>query len=269
MFKSFFQFLISKMFAKNIVIYILLITLMLGGVIYGLNSFTRHGESIKVPDFSGVPVDKLKEFSLRNNLSYLIVDSMYYADVKPGIVIKQDPESEYLVKEGREIYLYISATSPPNVVIPKLIDCSLRQALSKIISYGFTVGEIKFVTEECINCVVDVMVNGKKIYPNQTISKGTSIDLVVGKGERESTVGIPCLYGLNRNEAIIRLASSTLSIGKVVVEGSEKDLLAKVYRQIPDCDENAGLGIGSTIDLFLTTNEDKIPELPVDSLEIK
>ena len=96
-----FHFIKSKTFFLNLAIYVVSLTLLLWIVITSLSSYTSHGETIKVPDFKGVKLSELDKFTSDKNLRYLIIDSIYDAKAPKGSVIKQEPEFNAEVKEGR------------------------------------------------------------------------------------------------------------------------------------------------------------------------
>jgi len=262
MIKGFFQFIKSKTFFLNLAIYIVLLTLLGWGIMTYLGSYTFHGETIKVPDFSGIKLAKLDDFIAGKNIRYLVIDSVYDAKVTKGTVVKQEPEPNAEVKKGRIIYLYITSINPPTVQMPKLIDRSLRQAVAMISTYGFRLGKIEFVTDQCVNCVLDQLVKGKQILPGTNIPKGTIINLIVGKGLTDQEVGVPCLYGLTRKEAVGKLASSSLITGVVTFDRPKDSLSSVVYKQSPSCGKQANISFGGTIDLFLTTDKNKIAQIP-------
>ncbi len=54
-------FITDKRFYIHVAIIIFLGLGIVYGTIYSLNSFTRHGEEIAVPDFSGLLYKELKE----------------------------------------------------------------------------------------------------------------------------------------------------------------------------------------------------------------
>jgi beta-lactam-binding protein with PASTA domain len=174
-------------------------------------------------------------------------------------VVKQEPEPNEQVKDNRTIYLYVTSILPPSIEMPKLVDRSLRQAAAMIITYGLKLGKTKFVPDQCANCVLDQLVKGKKIEPGATIPKGTVIDLVVGKGLSDEEVGVPCLYGLTRKEAMEKLAEYSLSAGAITFEVPKDSSSARVYRQIPGCGKESSINIGSSVDIFLTADKAKWP----------
>ena len=228
-----------------------------------LSSTTNHGETIKVPDFTNIKIAELDKFISGKNIRYLVIDSIYDTKAKPGVVIKQEPEPNAEVKEGRTIYLYVTSILPPSIQMPKLVDRSLRQGAAMITTYGLKLGRTKFVPDQCANCILEQLVKGKKIEPGATIPKGTVIDLVVGKGLSDEEVAVPCLYGLTGKQAAEKINESSLSIG-IIKFDEPKDSLsasARVYRQSPSCSKDASINMGGTIDLFLTTNKNKIPQV--------
>src|SRR5688572_30132691 len=140
MFKGLFKFLKSKTFLKNIAIYFLSLAIIIWLLLSYLRVYTNHGESVNVPNFKGLPIAKLDEVASKSHVRYLIVDSIFDTKAPRGVVLKQEPEVNAEVKEGREVYLYVSASLPPEIIMPKLVDRSLRQAITMIFSNGFKLG---------------------------------------------------------------------------------------------------------------------------------
>ena len=262
MLRGIFQFIKSRTFFKHLGIYIVSLALLSWAVISYLGSYTRHDETIKVPDFSGIKLAGLSKFTADKKLRYLVIDSIYDAKAIKGTVIKQEPEPKAEVKEGRIIYLYVTSILPPSIQMPKLIDRSVRQAVAMISTYGFKLGKIQYVPDQCANCVLDQLVKGKKIEPGASIQKGTIINLVVGKGLSDEVMGVPCLYGLTRKEAVEKLFEASLSIGTIAFDVPKDSVSARVYRQSPSCGKKAGINLGGSIDLFLTADKNKLAQMP-------
>jgi eukaryotic-like serine/threonine-protein kinase len=259
MFKGIFQFIKSKTFLKHLAVYIIVICMLFWVLLSWLKSSTNHGMAIKVPNFINVKLADLDKFISDKSVRYLVIDSIYDVKAPKGTVVKQEPEPGAEVKENRIIFLYVTSILPPSIQMPKLVDRSLRQAASMIASYGLKLGKPKFVPDQCANCVLEQLVKGKKIAPGEVIEKGTVIDLIVGEGLGDAEVGIPCLYGLTRKEAMERLAESSLSTGAISYDEPKDSLSSKVYRQSPSCGKESTANVGSSIDLFFTTDKNKIP----------
>lgn len=239
-------------------------------ITFWLNTTTKHGESIKVPDFNGVKITELDKFVEDKNVRYLVIDSIYDVKAPAGTVVKQEPEPNAEVKENRIIFLYVTSILPPSIEMPKLIDRSLRQATSMITSYGLKLNPtVKFVPDQCANCVLDQLVKGKHIEPGEVIEKGTVITLVVGKGLSDEEVGVPCLFGLTKKEALQSLAEASLSIGVITYDEPKDSTNSVIYRQSPSCGKDNLVNMGASIDLYFTSDKSKVPSAPASSTETK
>lgn len=189
--KGFFAFLKSRQFFLHFGLAILSIIITLWILVSMLNSYTQHGETVEVPDFTGKNISELNNFISGKDVRYLIIDSIYAPKEKPGTVIRQDPETKTKVKRNRTIYLYVTGMLPPQIAMPKLIDRSERQAILMIESYGLKVGKITQVPGDCSGCVLGQFVKGKAIEPGANVKKGTVIDISIGKKDRFASPSTP------------------------------------------------------------------------------
>lgn len=179
--KDFFGYIMSKAFLKHLALSCISLAIVLWALFKLLGVYTHHGENAEVPDFKGKKITELDNFVQGKHVGYLIIDSIYSPEEKPGVVLKQDPEAKSLVKHNRIIYLYVTSTQAPQMVMPKLVDRSTRQAVFMIESYGLKVGKITEIAGDCKGCVLKQYYNGAEIKPGETIKKGSKIDLSVGK----------------------------------------------------------------------------------------
>jgi beta-lactam-binding protein with PASTA domain len=175
-----FSFLKSKQFFVHLGSITLTIIILFFITIKWLNSYTSHGNLINVPDFKGKQIIDLENFLSDKKVSYLIIDSIYDPNEKPGVVIKQEPEYNSKVKENRTIYLYVTGNVPPQIQMPKLIDRSERQARLIIQTYGLRLGKVTEKRADCNGCVIGQIINGKDVNPGSTVKKGSIVDLIVG-----------------------------------------------------------------------------------------
>ena len=179
---NFFQFLKSKIFLINLLIALVLIASVFGFTYRWLDKYTKHGETISVPDLRGLSPEKVKDFLKDKHLRYEIVDSIYELKKRKGTVIEQDPLTDSKVKENRTIYLTVNAKMPPQVKMPNLMDVSYRQAEAILQTYGLKVGEVIYKPDLAKNAVLAQQYRGKEIKPETMIPKGAVIDLVLGDG---------------------------------------------------------------------------------------
>ena len=222
-----------------------------------LSIYTLHEKFITVPDFSGYHISTLDSISDANNIRYVIIDSVSNFDQAKGIVINQDPKPDSKIKKQRKIYLTVTELYTRIVQFPDIYDLTLRQALRKIEIVGLSVGKLEYKSDIATNKILDFNVNGISIFSGQEILKGTTVNLVVGRGLSEEYVFVPNLIGLNRVAANIVLNSSSLNIGSEIYDIDCLDTLnAIIYKQTPSFENENQLKLGSTIDVFF--NEELI-----------
>ena len=151
-------------------------TLMLG-------FYTHHGEAITVPDLRGLSPEKAVIRAEESNLLVEVVDSFYVAEKRKGTILEQNPKPNFKVKKNRTIFLTINSSTPERIKMPDLIGATLRQATAIIETYGFKTGKLSYIPD-ISNTVLVQKYKGKIIQPGQFIEKGSRIDLIIGKGER-------------------------------------------------------------------------------------
>lgn len=247
------RFFFSRAFLINLLIAVAVIVLVYWIVIRGLHIYTKHGESITVPDLRELTIDQVEDILNNKNLKYKINDSSTYKmDEIPYIVLGQDPKPMSTVKENRTIYLSINSRYPPIVEMPDLISRTLAEVEFLLDNLELKIGELIYKPDVGLNKVLEQQVNGKPIKHGAEIFKGTTVDLILGDGLGDMLVDIPQLYSLTLDEAKFHLQGSFLNLGIV---NYDKDVIdssnAKVYKQIPPFTEASVLRLGETIDIWL------------------
>jgi beta-lactam-binding protein with PASTA domain len=260
------KFLFSKIFVKNLALAMALGVGLIMILLIWLNIYTRHGQARPVPDFYGLTLEETAKLAKKNKLRYQVVDSVFTNVVPRGCITEQNPKPGFKVKKTRRIALTINAFSPEMVGVPNLIGLSKKQALAQIISAGLEVGKLNYKPDLSVDFVLDQLNNGKRITQNDSLQKGSVIDLVLGKGLSNQRTLVPNLIGLSLTTARNTILSSSLNLGTFNYDGSVKTatdtLDALVFKQNPDYKEDASLQLGSAIYLWLTVDSTK---LPVDS----
>jgi beta-lactam-binding protein with PASTA domain len=257
-----FRFLFSKTFLVNILIAFAVIALLFWFTVKWIGSYTKHGESISVPDLRGMKITELEEFLSGKNLRFKISDSSVFDINKSGgIIIEQDPQPDSKVKENRTIYLTLTKSVPPKIKMPDLIDVSFRQAEAILQSYGLKTGQLIYKPDLAKNAVLDQQINGKSIKPGEELAKGTVIDLVLGDGMGNTVVNLPRLYNLTLSEALFVLKGSSLVPGQLFFDHTVKDSSeAKVYKQYPSYNDSLTMNQGEPVDLYLTQSASVLKE---------
>lgn len=260
------NFILSKVFLKNLGLAFLIIAAAVILLLIWLNIYTRHGQAKPVPNFVGLTMEETALLAKKSRMKYQIIDSVYTSLVPRGCVAEQNPKPGFRVKKWRNIILTINAFRPELVAIPDLKDLPLRQAIALIEDAGLEMGELRYRADLSINVVLNQLHNGKDAMPGDSIQKGSIIDLVLGKGLSNQRTPVPDLTGMKLEPAKNRILGASLNLGTYIfdnsIQTSEDTLSAFVYKQNPEYEEDASLQLGSSIYLWLTVDSLK---LPVDS----
>lgn len=260
------EYLKTKTFFKHLALSTVIFGLIVFISLQFLSSFTDHDKSIEVPDFVGVKTSDLDKFIEGKSVRYQIIDSIYEDSKPKGVVVEQTPEAKFKVKENRTVYVIVNAVLPSQIKVPGLKDVSLRQATAILQSCGLKLGRLTYVPDIARNAVLKQMYKGSIIQPGTFIPKGSTIDLVLGKGESDEDVSVPELIGMTRKEALDMINLNSLIVGAEVFDSQVKDSSKVfVYRQRPAAGNDTKIKSGSSIDLFYTSDVSKISK---DSLNV-
>ncbi|MFV0417375.1 MAG: PASTA domain-containing protein [Dysgonomonas sp.] len=173
---------LSNIYVKNILLIIIAFVALVVLVLVGLNLYTRHGESIKVPSVKGLQVEEARGILKAAQLECIVSDSSYQKEGVPGAILEQIPKDLSNVKKGRTIFLIIKARGEQMIPVPELKDYSVRQAEAQLNSLGFSRLVIEEVPSAYAGIVISVSYKGKALTPNQKVPKGSTLKLTVGAG---------------------------------------------------------------------------------------
>lgn len=257
-----------KFFLLNLLVALILICGIGIYVLYWLDDYTEHGTFITVPSLQNFTPEEAQTITTQMGLKIQVIDSLYDDSIEPGAIVEQYPTPGSYVKEGRMLHLTINARNPEKVVFPNLKNAAYRQTLQTLEARGFQIGQIEYMPSEFRNLVLALKHNGVDVLPNELLAKGATIDIVLGNGNSNTTVTIPFLLGKKLKDAITLIRKSYLNIGEIISDGSitqENRTNSIVYQQNPDTE--FPVEQGSAIDLYITTDEEKITAL--DTILIK
>lgn len=259
--KEFLNYFKTKAFQKSLVAGLVLLLVLIITLLFFIRIYTHHGRSIAVPDLTDLPVKDAVKFIDKKNLRYDVIDSFYVADKEKGVVVDQHPKPGFLVKKNRKVYLTINASSPDKILMPDLTGITLREAKAKISAAGLKIGGLSYRYDIAKNVVLDQLVKGIKIQKNDTVLKGTPIDLILGKGLSDVRSMVPDLLGLTVEEAMNKATDQFFSLGAIIKDESitsENETLAVVIRQRPVPGSDILVPLGTPIDLWITADSTKI-----------
>jgi beta-lactam-binding protein with PASTA domain len=263
------NFILSKLFLKNLGYAIVIIVGAVLVLLIWMNFYTRHGQARPVPNFIGLTMDQTVKLAKKSRLRYQVIDSIYTTIVPRGCVAEQNPKPGFKVKKWRNVVLTINAFHPEMAAMPNLIDLPKRQAILLAESSGLEIGLLKYRPDLSIDVVIDQQFNGKNINAGDSLQKGSVIDLVLGKGLSNQRTPVPNLVGMRLDPAKDKILSSSLNLGTFEYDNTirkEADTIhAFVYKQNPEFKHDATLQLGYPVYLWLTIDSAK---LKVDSTRI-
>ena len=210
--KEFFGKFCSKFLIWNLIAMALVVILLVVGVNYGLDWYTHHGESIRVPNIEGMRIAKAREMMEELGLEIVVTDSGYNRRLPADCVLSQNPGAGLTVKSGHIIYVTINSSNSPSVAIPDVVDnSSYREAEAKLISLGFKVLPPQYVTGEK-DWVYGVLCNGRRVTAGERVSIEQPLTLQIGSGQ----------YGADEELNVIGGDDATMQSGNDEVDDFEE-----------------------------------------------
>lgn len=170
-----------RIIALNILLIIMAGFALLFGLSAWLESYTRHGESVKVPAVVGVDSEDAMRFLAASGLEGMVIDTIFTDQVQPGAVVEQVPETGLPVKYGRLVFLTVNSRTKRQI---RMLDISIytssRQAVADLRAAGFVV-KVEYVANELEDLVVGaVLANGEQAVSGARYDEKTPITLQVG-----------------------------------------------------------------------------------------
>ena len=230
-------------------LYMLLISVViLIAVAIFVKIYSRHGQEYVMEELVGRNYNEVESTNLLN-LRFVISDSIYNNDNEAGTILSQDPLPGTMIKKGRKIYLTIASREPEDIIMPDLIDMSLRQAVSQVMSEGFMIGRLNFVESADRNAILSQTVNGRRVTPGQRVKRGSVIDLTVGRGSSDLGTVVPVVIGKNREQAQRAIYASSLNISEHFNGNVVNKNAARIYKQEPECSD-VKYPLGSSVSVW-------------------
>lgn len=179
---DFFKKIFSNILIGNCLGFIIVSFLLTVGGLYYLSVYTKHNESITVPNLVGLNIDEAQAKLEGLGLAMEVADTGYVQKSAPLSILEQAIRPDKEVKEGRIIHVTINANGPRKIAIPDVADnCSRREAEDKFLILGFKLGPIEYIVGDP-DWVYGVKVNGKNVNAGTRVSVNQPITLVVGEG---------------------------------------------------------------------------------------
>ena len=181
--KEFFSFKRNRFFWLNLIAMIVVVICAAWGTLHWLDNYTRHGQSVTVPNVKGLPLRAAENEINKLGLNAIAIDSNYVKGMPAGAVLEQTPESNSKVKEGRTVYLTINTADVPKIAIPDIIDnSSSRQAEARLRAMGFKLTAPELIEGEK-DWVYGVKYKEHQLMSGDKVPRESVLTLCIGAGE--------------------------------------------------------------------------------------
>ncbi|HNQ59332.1 MAG TPA: PASTA domain-containing protein [Bacteroidales bacterium] len=230
---KFTDFIKSKLFFRNLALMVVVTLILIWLILQSLKLYTRHGQFILLPDFTGKPLDELVQFADEKGLKVIITDSIYDENMPPRSIRVMDPQPNTGVKSGRKIYVTIASGTPDLVPMPDIRELSLRQAVETLVLSGLRIDYISYVEGPFQNSVIGQRIGTRNVNPGELLPRNSKIVIVVEKGDNPVPAVVPDVIGLHPYEAYNTLFRSGLNLGKISFPDGIPQDSAMVIHQEP------------------------------------
>ena len=262
-----------KKILKNLLAAACIVVVLLVGAMIFLNVATMHNRELVVPELVNMSVEEAEAIAVAEGMRIDVVDSVFVKRMKKGAVYRQNPIAGSKVKKGRRIALTINAINAKKVSMPNLIGYSMRQAMAELQSRGLVLGKLIYVDDMATNNVLRQLWNGEEIEPGTQIESESVIDIEVGLHSSDSHTFVPDVLGLRNMNAVDAIHSSSLNVSRIRFDATVKDyddsLAAVVYKQTPEASDSIHVNKGGDVVLYMTIDENKVPNRLEEKYSVK
>jgi eukaryotic-like serine/threonine-protein kinase len=176
-------------------------------------NYTNYNEGVTVPDVTKLSLEEAEVLLTDYGLRFEIHDRRAHSAYPANYIIDQSPSARQLVKPNRKIYLTVNSESTPQVVVPRVVNLSFRNARLQLENNGLTVGSISYESNRFRNTILR-----QSIAPEDTVDRGTVVNLVVSDGLGARMVQMPDVEGLRLSEAQQKIMAAGLRVGELRFE---------------------------------------------------
>lgn len=259
--KETYYYFTSRVFWVNALLAFGLLALILFFVFRFMGSYTKHGESITLPDLRGILLEDAQEQMNETKLELFILDSLYFPEKEPFAILEQDPRPNSKVKENRKVYVTVNASIPPPIAVPDIWGKDKDFAKRLLRARGLTANKnIEYMPDPAVNTVLQVKYKGEQLQRPQKnqltkVPKGSELTLVVAKGS-SSSMTVPKFTCRTVDEARYQLQTYNLQLGTIIPDETVTDeAAAYIYRQVPDYSRGDIIRMGEAVDVWVTKSK--------------
>jgi beta-lactam-binding protein with PASTA domain len=211
-----------------------------------LPQITVGGRLVDVPHLEGVPLGQARAMCDKEGLYLTVRGETYNSEYAANHILKQDPESGVVVKQGRQVYVILSL-GPEIVSVPHVIGLTQRQATLLIERSRLEVDTVLLISDSDV-------ANGRVIElrpeAGSALPRGGKVVLSVSKGVKK--VKVPSVIDRSLEEASALLAEAGLELGEISYRISRYLPPDRVIDQQPL--ERTSVERGTPVNLVISTS---------------
>ncbi|ODS50090.1 MAG: serine/threonine protein kinase, bacterial [Halanaerobium sp. 4-GBenrich] len=211
----------------------------IGGVLFFFNQYTNV-PIVQVPDIEGKSLSEARNMASEVGLSLLENEERVFSEeLAENYIVNQQPRPGERIKQSRSINITVSK-GPQLIKIPDFIGSSLRKALIELDNLSLKSGDIQYIfrlSEEPGTVINQIPAAGAEV------EKNSEVTLFVSRGERNISVRMPDLTGLEQAEAVNLIREKGLNVGQISVESSNRFIDGQVISQSVKAGEYLPRGI--------------------------
>jgi len=230
-----FKSLTNKPFWVNLLAAIIIALLFIFLVLKMLGWLTKHGQYLTVPAVTGLQTDEAVKLLEKQGFDVYIQDSVFTDTAARGIVLKQLPDPNSLVKINRTVFITVNRYVPPMLDMPQLVGQNLSFAIKMLERNHLKLGDTTRQTDFAEGSVLKQLFNGVPIPEKAKIQWGSRVDLVISGGLGNMQMPVPDLVGMTYAAAKAILDENGITLGGTITYGVVTDTAsAFVVRQRPE-----------------------------------
>lgn len=212
--------------------------------------FIGKTEDYDCPDFVGL---QWEDVQAEHGKIFDLIPDYESSDRPIGEVIAQSETKGRDIKAGHKITLTVSS-GPKTVAIPDVSGLSYDIAKERLVSAGFDPNKIKSVETTDNEIEADLVVRTTpEINTPTPLNSEITVYVSVGKATRK--INMPDLIGMSEKKAVELLESKGLVVGSITsADNTDKYFESgTVMAQTPESGDGAKVGVGSAVDLVIST----------------
>lgn len=244
-----------KKILSSKVLYIALGSLISAGILIALildflimPYYTNYNEGLTIPDVTKLSLEEAETLLEEYGLRYEVLDRRAHSAYPANYIIDQAPPAKQIVKPNRKIYLTVNTAETPQTVVPNVVNMSLRNAEIQLENRGLEVGTISYESSRFRNTILR-----QSVAPEDTVDRGTVVNLAVSDGLGSRTVEVPDVVGMSLIEAQQEIRRAGLRVGEIRFQPSQEYSPNTIISFTPDEDE---LTEGETLQLIVSERFD-------------